>query len=323
MATIKIFDIDQLTEDQKQQYGAFKASSVVSDAMGIFNTRVYEPTYNYLRAQNEQLLGDATVDANIVIGTDRPSQISGPGYGAYGAQKANTIDIVVGRMASARSGKGPENGTFINPSFAADAARIYISQMTDIDTNFGIANGRTGNITGRSAIGMKADAVRIVGREGVKIITGASFEFENAGNGNGETNSKGGDLMPAPFIELIAGNVTSENESNNGQKYIQGVGRGENIVDCLEDLTDLMNDFLGAMINFCYLQIVFNTAVQVNVFPFHSFHSATGTTVNQQLLTSVFNALHHIRTQLNSTFPTDYLKVSGNKYIASKTVFAT
>ena len=159
---------------------------------------------------------------------------------------------------------------------------------------------------------------------GQLIINAPHFaEFENAGNGNGETNSKGGELMPAPFIELIAGNVTSENESNNGQKYIQGVGRGENIVDCLEDLTDLMNDFLGAMINFCYLQIVFNTAVQVNILPFHSFHSATGTTINQQLLTSVFNALHHIRTQLNSTFPTDYLKVSGNKYIASKTVFAT
>ena len=149
------------------------------------------------------------------------------------------------------------------------------------------------------------------------------FDFENAGSGDGEPNSKGGSLLPAPFIELIAGNVTEENESDNGQKFIQGVGRGENLVDCFEDLTSLMNDFIGAMINFCYLQIIFNSAVQVNIFPFHSFHSAAGTTCNQQLLTSVFNALHHIRTQLNSTFPIDYLQVSGDKYIASKTVFAT
>ena len=36
MATIKIFDIDELTEDQKIAYGVFQQSSIVSDAMGIF-----------------------------------------------------------------------------------------------------------------------------------------------------------------------------------------------------------------------------------------------------------------------------------------------
>ena len=289
----------------------------------FFNTRVFEPTLNYLRAQNEQLLGDPTVDANIVIGTDRPSQISGPGYGSYGAQKANSIDMVVGRMSAARSGKGPTNGTFVNPSFAADAARIYISQMTDVDTNFGIADGRTGNIKARAAIGMKADAIRLVGREGVKIVTGGSFEFENAGSGEGESNSKGGDLNPAPFIELIAGNVTEENEPNNGQKNIQGVGRGENIVECIEALTDLINQILGCLMNFAFLQTQFNSVVMMNVWPMHSAHSTVGGVCNQQILTSASNPLHHIRTQLNSTFPLNYLQVSGDRYIASKTVFST
>ena len=323
MATIKVFDIEELTPEQQAQYGAFQASSIVSDAMGIFNTRVFEPTLNYVRPVNEQLIGDPTVDANIIIGTDRPSQISGPGYGSIGAQKANCIDMVVGRMASVRNGRGPTTGTFVNPSFASDAARIYISQMTDVDTNFGVADGRTGNIKGRSAIGMKADAIRLVGREGIKIITGPSFDFEGAGSGNGESNSKGGDLEPAPFIELIAGNVTEENESNNGQKYIQGVGRGENIVECIEALTELVNRLLGAMMNFAFLQTSFNAAVMVNIWPFHASHSAIGTVCNQQILTSVQNPLSHIRNELNTTFSSNYLTVSGDKYIVSKTVFST
>ena len=66
---------------------------------GLFNNAVIEPKRNFIAAANNMLLTDSTQNAAIVIGTDRPSSI-GSGYGGLGAQGANTIDIVVGRMAS-------------------------------------------------------------------------------------------------------------------------------------------------------------------------------------------------------------------------------
>jgi len=45
----------------------------------------------------------------------------------------------------------------VDPSFSKDAARIYISQKTDIDDNFKIKQGNVGKAKARSAIGMKAD----------------------------------------------------------------------------------------------------------------------------------------------------------------------
>ena len=56
-------------------------------------------------------------------------------------------------------------------NFGADAARIYISQLTNVDTNFGISEGKTGLLKARSAVAIKADGVRIVAREGIKLVT--------------------------------------------------------------------------------------------------------------------------------------------------------
>ena len=178
---------------------------------------------------------------------DRPVD-SASGYGGKGSNRSQTIDIVVGRMSSARGGLGPaatltidEDDTaglmygyvqgdpvaVVENSFAADAARIYISQMTDVDSNFGLAEGQVGKKDARSAVAIKADGVRIIGREGVKIVTGRSHAFSGVGQ-HGELLSTGGSIkQPAPPIELIAG---------NNDKYLQGVARGENVRDALRQL---------------------------------------------------------------------------------------
>ena len=84
-----------------------------------------------------------------------------------------TIDMVVGRMASAKGGDGVKPGTYVDNSFFADAARIYISETTDVDQNFGLSEGIVGNPKGQSCVAMKADQCRVVGRAGIKIMTGA------------------------------------------------------------------------------------------------------------------------------------------------------
>ena len=203
----------------------------IPDNSGLAHTHVERPVTNYIAASNQVSVN--TDNAAIVLGTDRPSTIAS-GKGAIGAQNAATIDLVTGRMSSARKGDGVEDGTFVNPSFSTDAARIYISQLTDVDLNFGLADGNLGSVTDRSAIALKADGVRIIGRSGIKIVTGRA-PFKGMGS-DGETNSLGGTVPIAPPIELIAGNndgsfsVPAPLAGIGGEdiKYLQGVARGTN-----------------------------------------------------------------------------------------------
>lgn len=52
-----------------------------------------------------------------------------------GIHKHGSIDIVAGRMASK-----PKEDVFVDPNFGVDAARINISQKTDVDKNFSLPN---------------------------------------------------------------------------------------------------------------------------------------------------------------------------------------
>ena len=72
----------------------------------------------------------------IVLGRDRnASRMSG--YGGKGDTQCASIDIVAGRMGSeVEAFDADGESLFINPSFKKDAARIYISQKTDIDKYF-------------------------------------------------------------------------------------------------------------------------------------------------------------------------------------------
>ncbi len=141
----------------------------------------------------------------IVLTTDfgRGGIFSGAGRGRTGA---GAIDLVVGRGASDKS--GPKANIWKRPNIASDAARIYISQKTDIDANFGLAPGTIGSAKNRSGIGIKADHVRLIGREGIKIITGKMQGIKGAGSGGEKSSSGGKVVQPAPPIELIAGNNT-------------------------------------------------------------------------------------------------------------------
>ena len=99
-------------------------------------------------------------DSWIVLGGDRISS-KASGRAMIGHSGAHMIDLVVGRDPT----------TSGNPSFKGDAARVYVSQMSDLDNAFGLDAGNVGNVKGHSAIGIKADGVRIVANEGIKLVT--------------------------------------------------------------------------------------------------------------------------------------------------------
>ena len=287
----------------------------------------------YKVAPNEKVISKN--GAFVVLGTDRPtSQASG--YGAKGSPNAATIDLVVGRMSSARGGKGVKDNTFVDNNFAADAARIYISQQTDIDTNFGIVEGSVGNPRARSAIGIKADGVRIFGREGIKIVTGKGNGWRGFGL-KGETNSLGGKIsQPAPGIELIAGNNTEPKKVYGGLfnpretiETLQPVAMGYNTRDAFRELNSVLDDLFGVIHNFAQVQIAINTTTAA-AFAASGFFAPHGTAAGVigsansiALPTQVLSPLYLARLTKTFDFEFNYLYPFGYKFICSRSVKTT
>ena len=209
---------------------------------GIFGDSITEAVPNYIQSTCENVTQHG--NSWIVLGRDRPASRAS-GYAGQGHTQASSIDIVVGRGAPV-----PTSDINVDPSFSNDAARIYISQKTDIDDNFRIVNGGMGSSHAKSGIGIKADAVRIIGTEGIKLVTRTSA-----------TNSKGGSATPSG-IELIA---------VNDEEGLQPMIRGQNMVEALSDLEKRINDLSAVVLNFLKTQTSFQPSDSENVlFPTNS-----------------------------------------------------
>jgi hypothetical protein len=324
--TTKLSDKGSPTEQRIKENKPLNATPSDSGIMHMDNW-IDEVGPQYKNAPNEKVLSKN--GSFIVLGTDRPdSQASG--YGAKGSSRASSIDLVVGRMSSARRGKGPKDGTFVDNSFAADAARIYISQQADIDTYFGIVEGSVGNPKARSAIGIKADGVRIFGREGVKIVTGKGNNWKGF-QLKGETNSIGGKIsQPAPGIELIAGNNTEPRKVRGDTiETLQPVSMGYNTRDAFRELNDVLDDVLGAVINLALIQTNLNNVMASAfaasaVYPAHgAAASAIGSMNSVGLPTRVLNPMYHARANKTYNFELNYLYPFSYKYICSRSVKTT
>jgi hypothetical protein len=328
---IKISDKGSPTEERIKQKKHINTTPSDSGLMHADNGDS-ERGPQYKTAPNEKIFSKN--NAYIVLGTDRPSSMAS-GYGAKGSNRAATIDLVAGRMSSARGGKGVKDLTHVDNNFAADAARVYISQLTDIDTNFGIVEGSIGNIKGRSAVGIKADGVRVFGREGVKIVTGRGNNWKGFGL-KGETNSLGGKIsQPAPGIELIAGNNTEPRKVWGGIanpvetiETLQPIAMGYNTRDAFRELGEIIEEILGALINLGIVQMSVNSATAAafassGVYPPHSVAAGVIGSANSALIpTSVMNPLYHAR--VNKTmWEFNHLTPFGYKFICSRSVKST
>ncbi|HHZ94202.1 MAG TPA: hypothetical protein EYN67_01300 [Flavobacteriales bacterium] len=248
-------------------------------------------------------------NAYLVFGADHPEGMAS-GFGAEGDPNCNTIDLVVGRGAGARKGKGLKPHSMVNNNITTDAARIYISQKTNIDTNFALADGSLGNVKGSSAIGIKADGIRIVGREGIKIVTGGGRGVK----GGGETSSTGDPLVAAPKIDLLAG---------NNDESLQPILLGTRTVKALEEYNDDIVETIAASLKTLgEIQSEFYGIIAESI---GSVFPPVGAAVNQVVSTidsGVVQPMGQVRTNA-SLWKQNYLVASGDTYICSSNVRST
>lgn len=222
-----------------------RPSGIRDDNYGIAGDRSAETLPNFIQTSGEKVL--QTGDSYIVLGRDRPgNQLSGKG--GEGATGAHSIDIVVGRAAASPLIKRSEEELYCHPDFQRDAARIHISQKTDIDTNFNLTMGPPGPLTksNRSGIGIKADLVRVVAREGIKIVSGVD-----------PANSQNARVSEASGVELIA----------YGQDFedgLQPLVKGKNLLEALNTLTKEVDSLAGIVADLLLWQTDLNTAVHTH-----------------------------------------------------------
>ena len=263
---------------------------------GIFGDSITEAIPRYIQSPCESVTQHG--NSWIVLGRDRPASRAS-GYSGQGHTQASSIDMVVGRGAPV-----PTSDINVDPSFSNDAARIYISQKTDIDDNFRIVNGGMGSSHAKSGIGIKADAVRIIGTEGIKLVTRTSA-----------TNSKGGSVAPAG-IELIA---------VNDEEGLQPMIRGDNMVEALAGLEEKIAKLSALVLNFLKDQASYNNTIAAHT---HVAPPAGPTTPSIELIPSGINAAIATaeamvdnfkgRMNMNISWHNKYLSPISSKYICSK-----
>lgn len=260
---------------------------------GVFCDYMTEPIPVFIDANCEKVINRG--NSWIILGRDRPASRAS-GYGGQGHTQASSIDIVVGR--------NPNSTVSVDPSFTNDAARIYISQKTDIDDNFRIVNGGMGSSHAKSGIGIKADAVRIIGTEGIKLVTRTSA-----------TNSKDGSAAPNG-IELIA---------NNDDNDLQPMIKGKNMVEALAGLEEKISKLSALVLNFMKEQASYNNTIAAHT---HIAPPAGPTTPSIELVPSGINAAIATaeamvdnfkgRMNMNISWHNKYLSPISSKYICSK-----
>ena len=310
---------------------------VRTQAGGTANTNPVQPSI-----RRNQSLGEWQQihnNAGIIIGPQRTgNEISGEGRSGL---PSDTIDLVVGFNDGGESC----NGQIVNVNAITDAARVYVSRAVKVDTMFQIARTPSEQAAEKplSAVVMKADNARIIGRQGIKLVTGRARAAPGAGR-RGERNSAGGDYEQSARIDLIAGNniggydlpfpevmmpfvdvIDRVFESWEPKyNYLQPAVLGNNLEIALKEMSNLVSDLASA-------QMTVNTALMAAfgslgigfaaLFPLAPL-AATCSTATAALANYGVDSEWAIQSQL-VTWNNNFLAPKASRYINSDNVRIT
>ena len=273
--------------------------------LGISGDKILEPVPEFISTESEHVIKNQN-NSFIVLGRDRPGNRT-TGYGGKGDTQCGSVDIVCGRMSSdPRSATDEGERIYANPDFKMDAARIYISQKTDVDQNFGLTKGKVGSPTTKSGIAIKADGVRIVGREGIKLVTRTD-----------KRNSQGGQVQSIVGIDLIAGNDDSD---------LQPMVKGDSLLRAMDRLVNYVDKLSGIVDSFLMSQMEFNAYSMSHVHISPGFGAPTppsitmltsGIKTASQQLAQTKTSILALKANL-ATYKINFLNPAGSGYINSR-----
>ena len=247
MAGIKLGkeDINEVSNPLKNKASKVSYETMVRDLksrginsfVGIFNEPMVEPVPHFIKAGCEKVIDHQNLNAQIVFGRDRPAGRH-TGYGGSGMKNSSAIDLVVGRGGPNPIEVDERNEPFwVDNNYENDAARVVISQRTNVDQNFNIkGTALDGGATyleneNISAVAAKADCVRLIARHDVKIVTGTDTY-----------NSKG--LQPG-VNQLVDKKICLI--GNNRPDLLQPMVKGDNLLEFLKQLVESINGIISSI----------------------------------------------------------------------------
>ncbi len=305
----KAVDLSGLPVEQQRVYEKSSPEERIERGLsGPFCAKQIEAVPNRITTTGEKVVGKApSSPAFIVCGRDRPRN-SATGYGGKGHTQASCIDMVAGlgghnpKQVDEKGGK-----VYTDPDMFKDSARIYISQKTDVDENFSIGKKESYHKTeAHSAVAIKADHVRVIGRESLTLVTNTD-----------RLNSQGGEIRQTSGINLMA---------NNDEDGLQPIPRGDHLKEALMTISEAIEKFAKIFQGYMTYQSKYNRALMMHTHlsPFFAIPTLPSEATIQGNMQCDVETLS--RTELSilkhltnlSGFRQNFLMPSGKKYINSR-----
>lgn len=305
---------------QKKPASISEKNLIQSGLSGVGGSLLPENIAEFNKIESEDVWSHN--DSYIVLGKDRDSNDLS-GYGGIGHASANAIDIVVGRGSCNNEIKKEiekNKNIQIDPDFKNDAARIYLSQKTDVDKYFGLNDELGSGIVGisekQSGIGIKADAVRVMARTGIKLV---SYCDKIDSSGFDITERKGVDLISVPLNKEL---VTQDPKNN-----MQPIPKGDNLSKALEELARQLDLLSGIVVNFVQIQNKYNNmvALHTHISPFFGITVPPSIDLqpanieqNLSIISETINDTLEFKMGYLNKFKNDYLSSTSETYINSR-----
>jgi len=276
-----------------------------TSAAGVAGDKILEPVPLLNKTKSEVEIKNEN-NASIILGRDRKSG-KDTGYGGRGETQCGSIDIVVGRMGADPRQTSPDGERLLaDPNFKLDSARIYMSQKTDIDNYFGLTPGRVGSSKTKSGLAMKADAIRVISRDGIKLVTKTDAR-----------NSQGGKVHSLAGIDLIAGNNDAD---------LQPMVKGDNLIEALDHLVNHVDKLNGIVDAFLMSQMELNAFITTHfhISPFLGFPTSPSPTVLGPGIQTAIRQIGQCKTSLYAhkanlaVYKIKFFNPAGTKYINSR-----
>ena len=305
----KAVDCSGLPPKQRKICELSKEEKIKRGVAGVFGTNRMQAQVNRVNVESEKVVAKGPDNnAYIIIGNDRPAN-EASGYGGIGHTQCDAIDICVGMGGFApKQTDGDGSKFYTHPNMYLDSARVYLSQKTDVDLNFGIGteDGMQKRSVAKSAAAVKADNVRLIARESLVLVTNTDA-----------FNSQGGQINQWSGIYLMA---------NNDEEGLQPIPVGNNLAQSIYELSEHLESLAKVFHGYLKYQMKFNQAVSkhTHIAPFFAKPTlaseqckAAGQLVDVEHLSKTeLSILKHI-TNL-AGFRSNYLTRKGKNYINSR-----
>lgn len=300
-----------------------------SGVRGVGGEPLAEDNFVFAESQNEKIITKG--DSHIVLGKDRPASIIS---GFNLETNANSIDLVVGRISVIKKdfigrkdpdGKPINKKTMVDPDFRNDAARIHISQKTDIDKNNSLVWNPKKDIP-RSGITIKADRVVTVARSGIQLVSSVD-----------SVNSHGLQDKDKVGVDLICGEVYDTKEPNSeynkafrlveGRHDLQPIPKGQNLHKALEDIARQLDGLSGAFVTYVNMQMEWNNFMATHTHT-ENFYGLPGypskdmicpnIDLNFEVLEKTIQDIAKFKMQYLTNFRSTYLNPGSDIFINSR-----